>query len=96
MVKMVLNQESLEEMLLRKLKMQTDDDGAFLYPAETEGDDEEERKGSALIQLVKYAVGKSNEKPIDYNLFLQFLVNVLKIPQSSLHVAPIVWQKLIT
>ena len=87
-----LQQETLEQMLLRKLQSQTNDDGQFVYPGQ---ESVEERTGSSLIELVAYAMRKIDEKPLDYGLFRDFLVTQLKIPPKLLFVKEGGWKQLL-
>ena len=82
--KKMIKLESLQQMLLHKLSNSTDEDGSFIYPGNTDVDD---RTGSSLHHLVAYAVHDMQEKPLDYDIFREFLITKLKIPASLLYKA---------
>ena len=84
-------QESVKEMVLRKLKEHTNDDGNFIYPGK---EDIKLRTGSTLHELMASAFGKPNAtKPVDFDLFKNILTSVLKIPSHLLYSPPILWKK---
>lgn len=80
MEKRMLKMETLPDMLERKLE--TNDDGNIIFPGD---DDVAQRTGSNLNHLIDYSMGKSKEKPIDYNAFCILLTETLKIPADKLH-----------
>ena len=84
MKKTMLKRESFQEMLLRKLNKLTTEDGSFIYPGP---EDASERTGSDLNSLVAYTVHEANEKPLDYDIFRNFLINNMKIPDHLLYIA---------
>jgi hypothetical protein len=76
MEKKSVDKETFCDRLLRRLSHMTDEDGNFVYPGDS---DIYDRTGSGLPDLVNYAFEKTNEKPIDYDLFRDFLINEMKI-----------------
>ena len=83
-VKKSIKSETFREMLIRKLSHSTTEDGNFIYPGSEDADD---RTGSNLHHLVAYAVHDMQEKPLDYDIFREFLITKLKIPASLLYKA---------
>lgn len=89
MVKQELQQETLEQLLIRKLQSKTNEDGDIIYDGIS---DEKDRTGSNLIQLVQYAVGKQREKPLDYSVFKsQIMKYPLMIPEQQLYSVKTSW-----
>lgn len=85
-----LKQETLQEMLQRKL--QTDEDGNIVYPG---NENTEKRTGSNLRMLLTYAFGDTkNGKPLDYEILRDMLINVMKIPSDQLYQARVVWKQI--
>ena len=80
--KTMMKRETFQEMLLRKLNHLTTEDGEFIYPGP---EDVSIRTGSNLNHLVAYAVQKMEEKPIDYDVFRNFLIKSMKIPDHLLY-----------
>ena len=91
MKKHQLQQETLEQLLLRKLRPKTNKDGDFIYDGPS---DEKDRTGTNLELLVQYAMGKQRTKPIDYSEWVQYVSQTLKIPEQQLYCAKTVWKKL--
>ena len=82
--KKLIKRESFQEMLLRKHSHSTTEDGNFIYPG---SEDVAERTGSNLNHLVAYAIHDMKEKPIDYDVFREFLIKTMKIPDQLLYKA---------
>ena len=83
----MLRHESLEEMLRRKMK--SNEDGDVVY----EGDGPEEtRTGSNLNTLISYVVNKEGDKPLDCEIFYNYVTSTLKVPPRLLQYYP--WKKL--
>ena len=83
-VKKSIKNESFQEMLIRKLSHSTTEDGNFIYDGSEDVDD---RTGSSLHHLVAYAVHDMKEKPIDYDIFREFLIKTKNIPAPLLYKA---------
>jgi hypothetical protein len=75
---------SLLARLEKRLAVYTNDDGNFEYP--------EGGTGSALKDLLAYATKNSKEKPIDYEIFYDFLVNNMNVPSHFLFRAAPIWK----
>jgi hypothetical protein len=70
------------DRILQRLQSMTDDDGHFVYSGDNS--DVYDRTGSGLTDLLDYAFERKKEKPIDYDLFREFLVNDLKVPKHRI------------
>lgn len=82
MKKQTFKMERLDNILLRRLDQLTNEDGDFVYPSE--GTDVG-GTGSNLRQLLAYTFGKGKEKPIDYDIFCDYLEKIWKIPRSVMY-----------
>lgn len=82
--KVMIKSETFQQMLLRKLTDSTNEDGNFIYPG---AEDVAERTGSNLNHLIAYALQDMEHKPIDYDVFREFLINTMKIPIELLYKA---------
>ena len=78
----MMRRESFQQMVLRKLSQSTTEDGDFIYPG---SEDVAERTGSNLNHLVAYAMHDMKENPIDYDVFREFLIKTMKIPDQLLY-----------
>ena len=75
---------TLLDNLEKRLAKYTNDDGNFEYP--------EGGTGSSLKELLAYATKQSKEKPIDYEIFCDFLVNHMHVPSHFLFRAAAIWK----
>ena len=83
--------ETLREGLLRRLTPITNEDGDIIYPGDV---DIKQRTGSNLNQLLKYVFDNSGDKPIDTDLFREYLLNVMKVPIYLLNYKPVQWKRI--
>ena len=83
--------ETLREVLLRRLTPITNEDGDIIYPGDV---DIKQRTGSNLNQLLKYVFDDSGDKPIDTDLFREYLLNVMKVPLYLLNYKPVQWKRI--
>ena len=91
MSKQTLQQETLEQLLIRKLQTKTNKDGDFIYDGTS---DEKDRTGSNLVLLVQYAMGKQREKPLDYQVWKNHVMKSLKVPEQQLYSVKSTWKKM--
>ena len=77
-----LTHDTLQNIVWTRLTHLVNDDGDFVYPGDG---DAEDRTGTNLNALLKYVFDKIGPKPHDTFLFVEFLHNVLKIPQDLLN-----------
>lgn len=73
--------ESFAERMKRRLQPFTNDDGNFVYPG---NEDQDERTGSNLGQLLDYAFRVTNERPIDYKVFREFVLEHYRLHQRKI------------
>ena len=83
--------ETLREGLLRRLTPMTNEDGDIIYPGDV---DIKQRTGSNLNQLLKYIFDNFGDKPIDTDLFREYLLNVMKVPIYLLNYKPVQWKRI--